>query len=280
MFGLKRIATPATPPAGPTRPASESPSDREQAHDLVLLCQRAPEQHQIMAENMASYLAHLRSLGVNLPVQKMTDQKSVHKAINEALSEAGDRSNNESQLHLAAKLRWLSKLQRDVKAPYTDRDVAGRVETCCADLKKLLPSFSEIPHRLFLVGGPLASQEGRFGANSDLDLVMAVDPKDRERANAIAAQLTSQPANRKDTVQIYVTSDPQLPEVLEYFGGKVLLAEANLVPEVRQTVQDGLRSHGLHLGQNPRGERMNPPELHPMLELKKFPSQQTTALKF
>jgi hypothetical protein len=214
-----------------------------------------------MAENVACYLAHLRGLGVTLPTQD--SQKGALKAINGALQEAGSPVAGEPYLKLAGKLRWLSKLQRDIQAPYSDSQVGARLDTCCNDLQKILPHFSKIPHQLFLVGGPLASGEGRFGAHSDLDLVLAVDPQHRAQADQLVAQLSPAAAARKDTVQVYVTSTSQLPEVLEYFGNHAPLVAADPLPQVQQAVREGLQSQGLHIKH----------------DLKRFPSQLLTPLK-
>ncbi|CAN0407897.1 unnamed protein product, partial [Phaeothamnion confervicola] len=74
-----------------------------------------------------------------------------------------------TQLQIAGRLRWLSKLQRDIQAPYSDKQVGERLKSCSGELKSILGNFGEIGHEIHLVGGPLAANEGRFGGHSDLD---------------------------------------------------------------------------------------------------------------
>ena len=88
----------------PERPAPRPlPLDHQQASDIVSLCGGKPSQHQIMEQNVASYLAHMRSLGDELPAEALQDQNSLRKAVAQGMSGIG------AQHQVAEKLRWRSK---------------------------------------------------------------------------------------------------------------------------------------------------------------------------
>ena len=252
--------------------------DREQARDIVSLFQKKPEKNQIMAENVAGYVAHLRTLGVGLPAEGLEDRHALHSAINSAMCKAGQNHTTETQLQMVGKLRWLSKLQRDVEAPYTDSQVGARLDHCCAKLTELLPHFSSIPHQLYLVGGPLAGGEGRFGANSDLDLVLTVADQDRARANLIAEQLNTH-SKHKDTLQIHITSDSEKPAVLGHFAHYREIDEAQAHNQISTAVREGIESRGLKVDGDWRSRRVDSPAFPPPSALKRFPSQLMTSVK-
>ncbi len=64
--------------------------------------------------------------------------------------------------------RWTSKVQRDLEHPYTDQEVFEKVDRLDADARVLLKHVNQ--RGATYVGGSLV--KGRFGANSDLDLVV------------------------------------------------------------------------------------------------------------
>ena len=64
--------------------------------------------------------------------------------------------------------RWLRKLRRDINKPYSDHEVATKAQELTADLKTLISAGGGFPRQMHLAGSPV---KGRFGANSDLDLL-------------------------------------------------------------------------------------------------------------
>lgn len=74
-------------------------------------------------------------------------------------------------------MRWIQKIHRDVSQPYSDSDVAqhlGQLDSELVDLVRvgrLAPSAckgSKFPSKMYVAGGV---GKGRFGANSDLDVL-------------------------------------------------------------------------------------------------------------
>lgn len=250
--------------------------ERAAARDMVSLCGK-PDEHKIMTENVAVYVAHLKGMGVGVKVE--SDYRSQLSTLKDALCEAGHPKPGETQLQIAGRLRWLSKLQRDIQAPYSDKQVGERLKSCSGELKSILGNFGEIAHEIHLVGGPLAANEGRFGGHSDLDLVMVVEDKDRARADKLAESLSPCVRDRKDTLQVYVTSQSQQGEVFDYFGPHEKIDESKIDANLRDKVREGLQTHGLELRDDFRARRVADPELHATTELKRFPSALVTPIK-
>ncbi len=266
----QRLAQPLK--TGPL-PAGKVSLDHQQAGDIVTLCAGKPDDHQIMGQNVAHYLAHMRSLGDVLPEQALTDKKSLQKAISAGMSGVG--SNRE----VLEKLRWRSKLQREIQSPYQDQQVGQRLRDCVQDLKSVLPEFAHIPHQLYLVGGPLGEREGRFGANSDLDVVMEVAPDCLTQAQAVVGRLERAVGERKHTFELHLTSSQEWPAVAHYFGASVELDEARLGPQVEGVIRDGLGTHGLQVNDQWRATRTEWSEPVVLSAASPFPRQSVTSLK-
>lgn len=256
----------------PERPAARSlPLDHQQAGDIVSLCAGKPSQHQIMEQNVANYLAHMRRLGDELPPEALHDKNSLNKAVSAGMSGVG------GQAQVAEKLRWRSKLQREIQSPYQDNQVGQRLNTCLDDLQSVLPEFASIPHELYLVGGPLGEREGRFGGNSDLDVVMKVEPQDLAEAQTVVHQLERN--ERKHTFELHVTSSQQFPTVAEYYGSTVALDEQQLGPQVEGLIRDGLGAHGLQVDENWQAHRTEWNEPITLTAPTRFPRDSVTSLK-
>lgn len=256
-------------------PQSESrrslPVDHQQACEIVSLCAGKPSDHQIMEQNVASYLAHMRRLGDEIPTEALQDRRSLKRAIADGMGGVTGEPD------LLERLRWRSKLDREVQAPYTDRQVGQRLRVCLNDLQSVLPEFSAIPHQLYLVGGPLGEREGRFGGNSDLDLVMKVEPEHLEAARSLVHLLER--ADRKHTLELHVTGGQQFPAVAQYYGSLVALQEEGLGPQVEGLVRDGLGSQGLQVDERWQAHRTAWAEPTTLPSSGPFPRHSVTTLK-
>lgn len=261
------------PPRTVPVPARELPLDHQQAGDIVSLCGGKPDDHQIMSQNVAHYLAHMRSLGDELPAEALTDKRSLQKAVSAGMSGLG------CGREVAEKLRWRSKLQREIQSPYHDRQVGDRVHDCLQDLQSVLPEFAHIPHQLYLVGGPLGEREGRFGANSDLDVVMEVAPDSLLQAQELVGRLERASGERKHTFELHLTSSQQWPTVARYYGASVQLDESRLASQVEGVIRDGLGVHGLQVDGQWQATRTEWSEPVLLSAATPFPRQSVTSLK-
>ncbi|MFN8609662.1 MAG: hypothetical protein U0931_19135 [Vulcanimicrobiota bacterium] len=255
-------------PSPVSRPMS---LDHQQAGDIVSLCGGKLSQHQIMEQNVANYLAHLRSLGDEIPAEALSDTRTLSQAV------SGGMTGFSSQPQVLEKLRWRSKLMREIDSPYKDVEVGERLHLCLEDLQSVLPNFSEIPHQLYLVGGPLGEREGRFGGNSDLDVVMRVEPADLVRAQSLVHRLKR--AERKHTFELHVTSSQQFPRVAEYYGATVPLDEKVLEAQVENLVRHGLGAHGLQVDEDWHAHRTKWIEPVTLSASAPFPRDSVTSLK-
>lgn len=265
----QRLQMPPKPRAIPR----ELPLDHQQAADIVSLCGGKPDDHQIMGQNVAHYLAHMRSLGDELPAGALTDKRLLQKAVSAGMSGLG------SSREVAERLRWRSKLQREIQSPYQDQQVGERLDDCLRDLQSVLPEFSKIPHQLYLVGGPLGEREGRFGANSDLDVVMKVASDALPQAQALLGQLDKGRGERKHTFELHLTSSQEWPLVANYYGASVQLDESRLEPQVEGLIRDGLGAHGLQVNTDWQAVRTEWSEPVVLNAATPFPRQSVTSLK-
>lgn len=263
----------------PDRPKLGPPPqiERNAAADILSLCGRNPSEHQILQDNLASYLAHLGRVNVHLPVAQCRSLKQLDHCIQDAMWQADTGKDRSVVL---TQLRWLSKMDRDISQPYSDQNVGQHLRRCSTELNALLPKFQSIPHQLWLVGGPLASNEGRFGGNSDLDVVMVVSDEDRPKADLVAQGWDSSPRRSgHDLVQLYITSSSQQPQVMDYFGEGLPLQSQNIEQQVGRAVRDGLESHGLIAGENGSVSRKEWPDLHTDCPFQRFPLSLVTVVK-
>jgi len=122
----------------------------------------SPETHTILQDNVATLLHHFEDSYVasleQLPAEKLMDGLN------------GTYANG--PLHLAL------KLSRDIRQkPYSDEAVAARLEHLEGQLhnkmKQILEENPSYPCRFHVVGSLV---KGRFGAHSDLDLLVEASP--------------------------------------------------------------------------------------------------------
>lgn len=262
-----------SPPTAAVRPPQGLPADHQQAEDIVSLCCGQAGPHQIMKQNVAHYLAHMRSLGDELPSEAFRDKQSLQKAVSAGMCGSG------SQPQVAEKLRWRSKLYREIQAPYKDQQVGQRVRDCLLDLQSVLPAFTQIPHRLYLVGGPLGEREGRFGGNSDLDVVMEVTPEALPQARQVLGQLERSWEERKHTFELQLTSTRHWPTVSIYYGASVELDKSRLDSQIEGLIRDGLGAHGLQVDKDWQATRTSWKEPVSLRAVTPFPRQSVTSLK-
>ncbi|MBS2036235.1 hypothetical protein JST97_14690 [bacterium] len=251
--------------------ARSLPLDHQQAGDIVSLCAGKLSDHQIMEQNVANYLAHMRSLGDELPAEALRDKRSLDRAVGAGMT---GWSNQPDSLE---KLRWRSKLDREIHSPYADFEVGQRLRECLSDLRSVLPEFSSLPHQLYLVGGPLGEREGRFGGNSDLDVVMKIDSENLARARALIRSLEK--SERKHTFELHVTTGQQFSVVTDYYGSAVLLDEQRLDSQVETVVREGLSRHGLQVDEHWRAHRTEWNEPTTLSASTRFPREAVTSLK-
>lgn len=135
MNALGSLSFPTTCPRQ-FRPASVDPAASEAAQ--LMQDRHIPlDGHLAMQENLATYLSH-RNFG-----------------------------------QLTA--RWQNKVDRELKNPYSDEQVAARIDQL---QKSLLENVQELPHlpsKIYVTG---SFARGRLGGNSDLDGYAVLNPQD------------------------------------------------------------------------------------------------------
>jgi polyhydroxyalkanoate synthesis regulator phasin len=127
------------------------------AQKLLKALDLSEKNHVIFRENIATYIAQLKDDFVER-LQKEDGQQLV-----QSLTHAfpyGD-------------MRWGKKLQRDIEKPYSDEEVFSHLETVQKELKQKLEQAKALnptpfPAKIYVTGSLV---KGRFGANSDLDLL-------------------------------------------------------------------------------------------------------------
>ncbi|MBT9587629.1 hypothetical protein IV102_30085 [bacterium] len=120
------------------------------------------EKHSVMLENLAHYNAQLQ--------QPLADEM-------ELMDLSAQRT--------PAEQRWVNKIQRELSKPYDDTQVAGKMPALETDLKALVcVKGGQFPSKLYVTG---SANKGRFGGNSDLDMLAEGLLSDRS-AGYLAAQ--------------------------------------------------------------------------------------------
>lgn len=133
------------------------------ARSLLSATGRDPAQHTILEENLATMLAHYQADFVSqlpdVPAEKRLE------ALNGCYGKGP--------------LTMAHKISREIRQkPYTDEQVHQRLEhleqAVQSTTRKVLEENVEFPCRFYVAGSVL---KGRFGANSDLDLLVAASPE-------------------------------------------------------------------------------------------------------
>lgn len=133
------------------------------ARSLLQAAGREPGQHTILEENLTDLLSHFRPDFVS----------GLEDVSAEARLEALNGSYANGPLHMAL------KISREIRQkPYSDEAASGRLDeleratqSSVAQVVEANPGF---PCRFYLCGSLL---KGRFGANSDVDLLVAASPE-------------------------------------------------------------------------------------------------------
>lgn len=103
-------------------------------------------QHSVMLQNLSHYNAQLQ--------QPLTDEM-------ELMDLSVQRSPEEQ--------RWIGKIQRELNRPYDDTQVVGKMQALDQDLRALVSvKGGKFPSKLYVAG---SANKGRFGGNSDLDML-------------------------------------------------------------------------------------------------------------
>lgn len=132
------------------------------AASLLRAAGREPAQHTILAENLTTMLSHFKPEFVD----------SLEDVPSKSRLEALNGSYANGPLHLAV------KISREIRQkPYSDDEVLARLEHLEKQVQlttaEVLQGNPAFPCRFFVAGSLL---KGRFGANSDLDLLVEASP--------------------------------------------------------------------------------------------------------
>lgn len=134
-----------------------------QAKKLLDLVELDASRHQILQENLATYLHNLREA---VPDGALKSMKALESWLKGRACEYEKRA-TDGGLELS---RWPSKILRDLQTPYTDRQVGQRLRRVSRSLecqvRRLRTDMPGYPRSLMAFGGPL---HGRFGGHSDAD---------------------------------------------------------------------------------------------------------------
>lgn len=143
--------------------------------------------------------------------------------------------------------RWHHKLQRDLSSPYTDREATEKLAELEAELETLMRAQKPFPSRLFVTGG---ITRGRFGANSDLDLVgegLLAEATCRRLARFPGWSASRVVAPDGSTVKQTVSSPnglhadflrtPHFSQLSQWYGSSVPLAEPRLEPILTKALE-------------------------------------------
>lgn len=121
-------------------------------------------QHSVLRENLATYLTQLKPEFLD-KLQSQSPDLWEQRLITEGYSNGP--------------MEMIQKISRDlVQKPYNDQAVQQRLEILETELKDKLKSILQgnqgYPSRVYIAGSLL---KGRFGANSDLDLLCETSPQ-------------------------------------------------------------------------------------------------------
>lgn len=136
-------------------------ANRQAAAQLLFSRGVSSHNHSVMLENLAHYNAQLQ--------QPLSDEM-------ELMDLSVERTPTEH--------RWIGKIQRELRKPYDDGQVVQQMEALEADLKSLVSlKGGKFPSKLYITG---SANKGRFGGNSDLDMLAEGLLSDRSAASLAA----------------------------------------------------------------------------------------------
>lgn len=168
--------------------------------------------------------------------------------------------------------RWHHKLQRDLSSPYTDREATEKLHQLEAELQTLMRVQNPFPSRLFVTGG---ITRGRFGANSDVDLIgegLLSDDTCLRLARFPGWSATRVVSPDGDTVKQSISSpaglhadflvEPHFSQLSQWYGSSVALAEPRLEPILTQALEvKGYQVQGERLSAGGSIQRLEEPTM-------------------
>lgn len=133
------------------------------ARSLLQAAGREPARHTILEENLATLLEHFQPDFVS----------ALEEVPAASRLEALNGSYGNGPVHMAL------KISREIRQkPYTDQQVMARLDelekAAAQTMREVLEGNAGYPCRFYVTGSLL---KGRFGANSDLDLLVAASPE-------------------------------------------------------------------------------------------------------
>ncbi|MCA9795317.1 MAG: hypothetical protein KC910_26090 [Candidatus Eremiobacteraeota bacterium] len=153
----------------------------------------------------------------------------------------------------AGDMRWTHKVFRELEKPYSDAQVFERVGELQgkaeAVVAELMSRHQPYPCTFFITGSLL---KGRFGANSDLDLVCGTEkPQGSEPHGDVSVQLTNDGESRARAFGAYQQVKAGQLNLLEHFThgleskgyrieGKTVVAPETVVREQEVVPQSGM----------------------------------------
>jgi len=182
------------------------------AASLLRAAAREPAEHTILAENLTTMLSHFKP--------EFVDSLEEVPASDRLQALNGSYANG--PLHLA------TKISREIRQkPYSDEAVLARLDHLQKQVQvttaEVLEGNAGFPCRFFVAGSLL---KGRFGANSDLDLLVEASPAWMQknawtvgmREDVSIQCLTGSRAQQDDKVTTFGKTLPVTPEQLTQPG--------------------------------------------------------------
>jgi hypothetical protein len=194
-----------------------------------------PEKHKIWAHNMAHNLDGLSPELADRFVSH-ADEVVLPEFDPTAVPDWGGRDSDAQ--------RPLEKSLRDLHQPYTDQQVAERLDKVTGETLRLIDRMKVLPSRMFVIG---SLNKGRFGGNSDVDLLCLSN-------QLLEFEGAPIPKHRcDDLVGVLRTTDTLLPDALGFAGAYVEVKPETLRDTLRNTWQSGLHKVNLAVEVTPRG---------------------------
>ncbi len=163
--------------------------------------------------------------------------------------------------------RWQMKLERDLAQPYTDREVIEALTAKERQLGRAVRRFRELAGgrgdaELYLMGGVL---KGRFGPNSDIDLVI-----DSDDAFVDRVMKSEYGAHNPDAEEFRVGSYAYASARGEHYGPFLNLGTLDQIDQhahpLLDAFQRGLRDKGIELSLEDGSVRYDPASIEPATE--------------
>lgn len=196
------------------------------AQRLLEASQLDPEDHVLLRESVATCLHHLKPEFVQ--ELEATPQERLLFLMKRGYAN-GD-------------MRWTRKIFRDLEKPYSDRQVVERVERFESDFRRqaeeIAAEHQPHPCRFFVTGSLL---KGRFGGNSDLDVVCEVEkPKRSQGYGDISVMFSRDGEAMAKGFGSYREVDPEQSGALRELFQEGLAAKGYLVSDTGICAPEGV----------------------------------------